>query len=111
MAGNLRRTGDQMRSAAARMMFIGVTVISTSMGASTEVITSSEDEPMCMQTVTCSSLQAAQNGSQWSVWMLGQPSLEGFSEKVMAWAPFLAQRRTSAANTSGSQMAGIGHGM
>ena len=74
-------------------------------------MTSSDDEPMCMQTTTCSSLHAFQNGSQWSEWTLGQPSLEGFSEKVTAWAPLAAVRRTSAARTSGSQMAGIGHGM
>ena len=66
---------------------------------------------MCRQTTTDSSLQACQNGSQWSEWKLGQPSLEGFSEKVTAWAPIAAVRRTSAASTSGSQMAGSGQGM
>ena len=111
MSGNLRSTGDQMRSAAALTMFIGVTVINTSMGASGEVMTSSEEEPMCMHTTTFSSQHACQKGSQWSEWMLGQPSLEGFSEKVTAWAPFLAVRRTSAARTSGSQMAGSEQGM
>src|ERR1700679_349463 len=107
-SGNLRRVGDQMRSAAALTMFIGVRLINTSIGASGEVITSSEEDPMCMQTTTCSSEQACQNGSQWSEWTLGQPSLEGFSENVTAWAPLAAQRRTSAASTSGSQMAGMG---
>ena len=43
--------------------------------------------------------------------MLGHPSLEGFSEKVMAWQPFAAVRRISAAMISGSQMAGSAHGM
>ena len=43
--------------------------------------------------------------------MLGQPSFDGFSEKVTAWQPFAAVRRTSAASTSGSQMAGSEHGM
>ena len=66
---------------------------------------------MCRHTTTSSSTHACQNGSQWSEWMLGQPSLEGFSEKVTAWAPLAAHRRTSAARTSGSQMAGIGQGM
>ncbi len=92
-------------------MFIGVRVIRQSIGASGEVITSSDDEPMCMQTTTSSSLQACQNGSQWSLWTLGQPNFDGFSEKVTAWTPLAAVRRTSAAITSGSQMAGSAHGM
>ena len=66
---------------------------------------SSEDEPMCRHTTVPSSEQACQNGSQWSLWTLGQPSLEGFSEKVTAWQPLAATRRTSAAMSSGSQMA------
>ena len=61
-SGNLRRTGDQMRSAAAFTMFIGVRLMRTSIGASGDVITISDDEPMCMQTTTCSSLHAFQNG-------------------------------------------------
>ena len=64
-----------------------------------------------MHTTTCSSEHACQNGSQWSVWKLGQPSFVGFSVKVTAWAPLRAVRRTSSASTWGSQMAGIGHGM
>ena len=92
-------------------MFIGVRVISTSMGASGEVITNSEDDPMCMHTTTASSLQAVQNGSQWSECTLGHPSFDGFSEKVTAWAPLAAVRRTSAASTSGSQIAGSGQGI
>ena len=66
---------------------------------------------MCRHTTTCSSLHAFQNGSQWSEWTLGQPSLDGFSEKVTAWAPLAAVRRTSAARISGSQMAGRAQGM
>src|ERR1039457_4032099 len=89
-SGNLRRTGDQMRSAAALTMFIGVRLMRTSIGASGAVMTISEEEPMYMHTTTFSSLHAFQNGSQWSVCTLGQPSLEGFSEKVTAWAPLAA---------------------
>ena len=63
-SGNLRRTGDHTRSAAAWTMFIGVRVIRQSIGASGEVITTSDDDPMCMQTTTASSLHAFQNGSQ-----------------------------------------------
>ena len=92
-------------------MLIGVSVIRQSIGASGEVITSDDDDPMCMHTTTCSSLHACQNGSQWSEWMLGQPSFDGFSENVTAWAPLAAVRRTSAASTSGSQMAGSEQGM
>ena len=92
-------------------MLIGVSVMRQSIGASGDVITSCEDEPMCRQTTTPSSLHACQNGSQWSEWKLGQPSFDGFSENVTACAPFAAVRRTSAASTSGSQMAGSGHGM
>src|SRR5581483_4748177 len=109
--GNLRSTGDQTRSAAHCTMFIGVRVMRQSMGASGAVMTSADDEPMCMHTTTCSSLHAVQNGSQWSECRLGQPSLDGFSEKVTAWAPLAAVRRTSAASTSGSQIAGSEHGM
>src|SRR3954453_17955899 len=80
-SGNLRNSGDQIRSAAACTMLIGVSVMRQSIGASGAVITSEDDDPMCMHTTTCSSLQACQNGSQWSEWMLGQPSFDGFSEK------------------------------
>src|SRR5436305_15251601 len=92
-------------------MFIGVNVIRQSIGASGAVITSSDDDPMCRQTTTCSSLQACQNGSQWPEWKLGHPSLDGFSEKVTACAPIRAVRRTSSASTCGSQMAGNEQGM
>ena len=81
------------------------------MGASGDVTTICEDDPMCMQTTTPSSLQASHKGSQWSECRLGQPSFEGFSEKVTAWAPLAAVRRTSAAMTSGSQIAGRASGM
>src|SRR5580700_6370075 len=111
MFGNFRNTGDQMRSAAAWTMLIGESVINTSIGASGAVMTNSDDDPMCMHTTTPSSLHADQNGSQWSEWTLGHPSLVGFSEKVTARAPLAAVRRTSAASTSGSQMAGRGQGM
>ena len=92
-------------------MFIGVSVIRQSIGASGDVITSCDDDPMCMHTTTFSSEHAVQNGSQWSEWMLGQPSLDGFSENVTAWAPLAAVRRTSAAHASGSQIAGSTQGM
>src|SRR4051794_12917674 len=90
--GNFRSTGDQRRSAAAWTMFTGCNVISTSTGASGAVITSDDDEPMCMQTMVPSSEHAAQNGSQWASWKLGSLSLAGFSENDTAWHPLAATR-------------------
>src|SRR5436309_5235567 len=92
-------------------MFIGCNVIMTLIGASGDVTTSWDDDPMCRHTTVPSSLHACQNGSQWSEWKLGQPSLDGFSENVTAWQPFLATRCTSAAIFCGSQMTGRAHGM
>ena len=107
----LRSTGDHSKSAAAWTMFIGCRLIMTSMGASAEVTSIWDDEPRCMQITVPSSAQAVQNGSQWLECKEGQPSFSGFSEKVTAWQPFLATRRTSAAASSGSQMAGMERGM
>src|SRR5271154_7306246 len=103
-SGNRRNTEDQIRSVAACTMLSGVSVMRQSIGASGDVTTICEDEPMCMQATTPSSLQAFQKGSQWSECRLGQPNFDGFSEKVTACAPLAAVRRTSAASTSGSQM-------
>src|SRR3954453_13902489 len=108
--GNLRSTGDQIRSAAACTMLIGVKVMRQSIGASGAVITSCEDEPMCRHTTTFSSLHAVQNGSQWAEWKLGQPSFEGFVENVTAFAPIRAVRRPSSASACGSQITGNTHG-
>ncbi len=107
----MRSTGDHSRSAAAWTMFIGWRLIITSIGASGEVITSSEEEPRCMQITVPSSEHAVQNGSQWSLCSEGQPSLAGFSEKVTAWQPRSAIRCTSAAASSGSHSTGIESGM
>ena len=63
-SGNFLNTGEWMRSAAACTMFMGWRTIITSIGAPAAVVTSFDDEPMCMQTIVPSSAQAAQNGSQ-----------------------------------------------
>ena len=63
-SGNCLNTGEKMRSAAACTMFIGCSVIITSTGASSAVIASFDDEPMCMLTIVPTSLHAFQNGSQ-----------------------------------------------
>src|ERR1700761_6054731 len=102
----LRRMGDHTRSAAAWTMLMGCRLIMTSIGASTEVMRMLEDEPRCMHTTVPSSAQAFQKGSQCELCREGQPSFSGFSEKVTAWQPFLATRRTSSAASSGSQMGG-----
>ena len=81
------------------------------MGASAAVMIICDDEPMCRHTTVPVSEQAAQNGSQWSLWKLGQPERSGFSEKVTAWQPLAATRRTSSAMTWGSQTAGMARGM
>ena len=52
-----------------------------------------------------SSAHAGQNGSQWSLCKLGSPSFSGFSEKVTAWQPLSAMRRTSAAIAPGPRSA------
>ena len=67
MSGKRLKTGEKIRSAAACTMFIGCSVIITSTGASIAVITSFDDEPICMLTIVPSSLHAFQNGSQCSV--------------------------------------------
>ncbi|MEZ5136566.1 MAG: hypothetical protein R2699_16335 [Acidimicrobiales bacterium] len=87
-------------------MFIGCRLIITLIGASIEVITSSDDDPMCRHTTMPSSEHAFQNGSQCSLCRLGQPSFSGFSEKVTARQPLAATRRISSAQTSGSHGAG-----
>src|SRR5579875_308515 len=110
-SGNLRRTGDHTRSAAALTMLIGCSVIIVSTGASIEVITTDDDEQMCRHTTVFSSLQACQNGSQWELCKEGYPSFSGFSENVTAWQPFLATRRTAAAIKWGSQIGGSASGI
>jgi hypothetical protein len=65
-------------------MFMGDNVMRTSKGESGEGMTISDEEPMCMHTTVPSSEQAFQKGSQWSLWTLGHPSFDGFSEKVTA---------------------------
>ena len=61
--------GDQTRSAAHCTMFIGCSVIITSIGASIDVDhRCCDDEPMWRQTTVPVSAQACKNGSQWSEW-------------------------------------------
>ncbi len=110
-SGNFLNTGEWIRSAAHWTMFIGWSVMRTSIGASAEVMTNLPDEPMCMHTIVPSSEHACQNGSQWSECRLGRWSGSGFSGNVIAWQPFFATRRTSSASVCGSQIIGIASGM
>ena len=109
--GNRRSTFDHNRSVAADIEFSGVIVMRTSKGAPSLRPSMVDDDPMWRQITTPSSWQAAKNGSQWPWKMFGQPRALGSSEKVTAWQPFLATRRTSSAMSCGSQMGGIERGM
>ena len=86
-------------------------MIITSIGAPGAISIWVELDPMCRQMTVPSSSHAAKNGSQWSPKMWGHPSLYGFSEKVTAWQPFFATRRTSSAMSCGSQIGGIDSGI
>ena len=110
-SGNSVITRDHTMSAAAWTMFMGCSVIITLMGASTEVMVSCEEDPMCRHTTVPVSDTARQNGSQCSLWKLGQPSFSGFSEKVTARHPLAAIRCTSSAMSWASQMGGSDRGM
>ena len=92
-------------------MFTGISVSVTSMGDSIDVIGISDDDPMWKQTMVPSSAHAAQNGSHHSLWRLGNPVFSGFSEKVNAWQPLAAMRRTSATIASWSQIGATASGM
>src|SRR3954465_452937 len=46
-------------------------------GASLELVSNCDDEPMCMHTGRSCSCTAAHSGSQWSEWTDGSPSTAG----------------------------------
>ena len=64
-------TRDHNRSAAAWQMFMGWSVIITSIGASGAVMASLPDEPRWIDSTVPSSDSAVQNGSQCASWKLG----------------------------------------
>src|SRR6476659_10180499 len=109
--GKFTGTFDHTKSAAACTMFMGESVMSTSIGASSAVITIFDDEPMCTFTAVPSSSHVAKNLSQCPEWMLGCPRCTGFSEDVTAKQPLSATRRTSADILSTSHIIGIDSGM
>ncbi len=62
---------DHSRSAAACTMFIGCSVIITSMGASGAVMASLPEDPMWTFITVLVSHNAFHSGSQYSLWKLG----------------------------------------
>src|SRR5271166_11274 len=102
---------DHSRSAAACTMFIGCSVIITSIGASGEVIANRPEDPICTFITVLVSHSACHNGFQYSSWKLGYPIAAGFSVNVSACTPFLDTRRTSSAQAWASQITGNAIGM
>jgi hypothetical protein len=92
-------------------MFIGCSVIMTSIGASGAVTTSLPEDPRWTLRMVPSSTSARSIGSQCGSWKLGYPSSTGFSVNVIEWQPFAATRRISSAQSSGSHSTGRAIGM
>src|SRR5207253_10400189 len=80
-------------------------------GASGDAAGIFDDEPMCMATTVAVSAQAAKNGSQWPLWMVGRPRWYGSSLKHTACTPRAALRWTSATAASTSQSGMMPSGM
>ena len=93
-------------------MFIGCSVIITSIGASGAVTASCPDDPRWIDSTVPVSHSAAQSGSQCvAVEATGSPSVAGFSVNVSECTPLAASRRTSSAASSGSHSTGRPIGM
>src|SRR5688572_25865159 len=86
-------------------------VMLTPAGASTADIGLRDDEPRWQHRTVPVSLHAANSGSHSPEWIEGMLSASGFSEKVTAWQPLSARRRTSAAALSTSNNGKMPHGM
>ena len=67
------RTPEKRKSHSDDMALPKLSAAATATGASAEVAGIFDDEPMCMQTTVPVSSQAAKNGSQSPLWMLGSP--------------------------------------
>src|ERR1700723_1533156 len=90
-------TPEKRKSHSDDMALPKLSEAATATGASADVAGIFEDEPMCMLTTVPVSAQAAKNGSQYRLWMLGSPRWGGISLKQTARTPRAALRRTSAA--------------
>src|SRR3974390_3319436 len=102
-------TPENKKSHSDAMALPKLSVAATATGASPDVAGILDDDPMCMHTVVAVSWQAAKNGSQWPVWMLGSPRWGGISLKHTAWQPRAAVGRTSSAASDAPQR-GVGVG-
>ena len=102
--------GDQMRSAAACTMLIGVRVIRQSIGASGAVTTSYDDEPMCRHTTTCSSRTPARTGPSGRSGSSGARASTGSPRTSPRGAPWRPCAHL-VGDHLGSQIAGSEHGM
>src|SRR3954451_6208311 len=90
-------TPDMRKSISDDIALPKARVALTDGGASGEAAGIFEDEPMCIATTVRLSAQAAKNGSQYPVWIVGSPRWYGSSLKHTACTPRAALRRTSAA--------------
>ena len=100
--GNLWNSGEKSRSAAHTIEFVPIVEIQTTIGASGAVSGGLPELPKCMNNGNWVSCTVANSGSQWSLWIEGRPSGLVASGKVIAFAPFPAQRSTSTAASAGS---------
>src|SRR5271168_420462 len=96
------RTPEKRKSHSDDMALPKLSEAATATGASADVAGIFDDEPMCMLTTVPVSSQAAKNGSQYPLWMLGRPRWGGISLKHTARTPRSALRRTSLAASSAS---------
>ena len=85
--------------------------MNASVGMSSDVRIRFDEEPTCIETTKPVSLHAENTGSQKSVWIDGNPSLVGFSEKAIDLAPKAAVRSISSAAARGSHSGMIIIGM
>ena len=81
------------------------------MGASAGRRITSKPAPMCSDSTMFSSQIACNIGSQCPDRKLGRPYTCGVSRKLIERQPFLANRRVSAAASSGSQFGTMPSGM
>src|SRR6202034_2724528 len=91
------RTPEKRKSHSDDIALPKLSAAPTPTGASADVAGIFDDEPMCMLTTVPVSSQAAKNGSQYPLWMLGRPRWGGISLKHTARTPRAALRRTSVA--------------
>src|SRR5271156_6879685 len=110
-SGNLLGNPEYSQSTAAEMAYAKNSTPCTSGGASSVVDGDEPDDPMCRFTTVPVSAHTAIIGSQCPEWMLGNPSIDGFSLNVTAWNPRAAFSRIISAPSSGSSSQGNWHGI